>query len=125
VIDHPITRSRDHPILKTGIIVPEVAMIIRRVGVWSVARLYGGISASIGVLIGVCFALAALVGGMASAFGDAGAKGGMLGAAFGVGAIVFVPIVYGLFGLAGGALGASLYNLFAGMFGGIEVEVEQ
>jgi len=100
-------------------------MIIRRVGVWSVARLYGGISASIGVLIGACFALAALVGGMASALGDSGIRGGAIGAMFGVGAIIFLPIVYGIFGLAGGALGAALYNLFAGMFGGIEVEVEQ
>jgi hypothetical protein len=28
-------------------------------------------------------------------------------------------------GLIGGAIGAALYNLFAGMFGGLEVEIQQ
>jgi hypothetical protein len=33
--------------------------------------------------------------------------------------------MYGVLGLVGGAIGAGLYNLFAGIFGGIEVEVQQ
>jgi hypothetical protein len=106
-------------------------MIVRRVGVWSVARLYGGISGVFGLLAGIVFALMATVGGLASSMNaDASAKGagfaiGGLSALFGVGAIVVLPICYGLLGLAGGALGAFFYNLFAGMFGGIEVEVQQ
>jgi hypothetical protein len=101
-------------------------MIVRRVGVWSIARLYGGISASMGLLIGACVALVATVGGMAGAMraSDSGFGAGGLGAMFGVGAIIFLPIMYGVLGLIGGAIGAALYNLFAGMFGGIELEVE-
>jgi hypothetical protein len=43
---------------------------------------------------------------------------------FGVGAIIFLPLFYGVLGLIGGALGAALYNLFAGLFGGIELETQ-
>jgi hypothetical protein len=106
-------------------------MVIQRLGVWSVARLYGGISATFGLIAGIFFALISTLGGLAGALNaDASARGagfavGGLGALFGVGAIIFLPICYGLLGLAGGALGAALYNLFAGMFGGIEVEVQQ
>ena len=99
-------------------------MVIRHVGVWSVARLYGAISASIGLLIGACVALLAMVGGMSGALSSsqAGIRSGGLGAMLGVGAIVVAPLFYGVVGIIAGAIGASLYNLFAGMFGGIEVE---
>jgi hypothetical protein len=76
------------------------------------------------------FAAFAAIGGVAGALNsDVGAKGaglavGGLSALFGVGAIIFMPIIYGVFGLVGGAIGAALYNLFAGLFGGIEVEVQ-
>ena len=101
-------------------------MVIRRVGVWSVARLYGGISASMGVLIGACFALVGTLGGLAGGMRESGGGigAGAMGAMFGVGAIIFLPILYGVIGLVGGAIGAALYNLFAGMFGGIELETE-
>jgi len=102
-------------------------MVIRRIGVWSVARLYGGICAAMGLVFGAIFALIAVLGGMAGAatnsgsgpFGSAG-----LGAMFGVGAIIILPLFYGILGLVMGAIGAALYNLFAGMFGGIELETE-
>jgi hypothetical protein len=101
-------------------------MIIRRVGVWSVAKLYGGISATMGLIIGACFALVAMVGGsLANARSDFGVATPGLGALVGVGAIITLPIMYGVLGLVGGAIGAGLYNLFAGIFGGIEVEVQQ
>ena len=32
--------------------------------------------------------------------------------------------MYGIIGFIGGAIGALLYNLFAGMVGGVEIEVE-
>ncbi len=105
-------------------------MVIRRIGVWSAARLYAGISGCFGLIAGIIFALMATLGGMAGAMNNAGSRGfgvaaGGLGALFGVGAIIVLPICYGLMGLVGGAIGAGLYNLFAGMFGGVEVEVQQ
>lgn len=104
-------------------------MIIRRVGVWSVARLYGGITGTIGLLAGLAFAAFATLGGVAGAMSPGMRGGGLamggLSALFGVGAIIFLPIMYGIMGLIGGAIGAALYNLFAGLFGGVEVEVQQ
>jgi hypothetical protein len=110
---------------------PEVRMIIRRVGVWSIARLYGGMSATIGLIGGLILAAFATIGGVAGAMSPAfraqggGFAAGGIGALFGVGAIIFLPIMYGIFGIVGGAIGAALYNLFADLFGGIEVEVQQ
>jgi hypothetical protein len=100
-------------------------MVIRHVGVWSVARLYGALSASMGLLFGGIIALFSLAGGAAGAFGqNADSVSGPLAMMFGVGAIVFLPVFYGILGLCAGALGAALYNLFAGMFGGIQLETE-
>ena len=47
-----------------------------------------------------------------------------LGALFGVGAVIFLPICYGVLGLLAGALTAALYNLFAGMVGGVEMDLK-
>lgn len=101
-------------------------MVVRHIGVWSVSRLYGALCAALGLLFGAIFALIAAVGGMAGAMRESGTGlgSGSLGAMFGVGAIIVFPLLYGVFGLVGGAIGASLYNLFAGMFGGIELETQ-
>ena len=37
---------------------------------------------------------------------------------------VAMPVLYGIFGIIGGAIGAALYNLVAGWVGGLEVELE-
>jgi hypothetical protein len=100
-------------------------MVIRHIGVWSVARLYGGLCAAMGLLLGAFFALAAMAGGMAGAAEGSGLATGALGAMFGVGAIIILPLVYGVLGVIMGALTAALYNLFAGMFGGIEMDIQQ
>ena len=38
---------------------------------------------------------------------------------------VAMPVMYGVFGVIGGVIGAALYNLVAGWIGGIEVEIDQ
>lgn len=43
---------------------------------------------------------------------------------FGTMFAVALPILHGIFGVIGGAIGAALYNLVAGWVGGIEVELE-
>jgi hypothetical protein len=101
-------------------------MIIRRVGVWSVARMAAAINAAIGVLAGlVLAAISILSAGIASMARDSGEQmPPFFGALFGVGAIVLLPIFYGVMGLVFGALGAAIYNLVAGAVGGIEVETQ-
>lgn len=38
--------------------------------------------------------------------------------------MIGLPIFYGLIGFVFGTIGALVYNIFAGMVGGIEIEVE-
>jgi hypothetical protein len=42
----------------------------------------------------------------------------------GIGALIFLPIMYGIFGFIAGVIGAFLYNVIAGVVGGIEIETE-
>jgi hypothetical protein len=98
-------------------------MVIRKIGVGSAARIAGALYAVIG-LVGGCFiALFSMI------------SAGLMGAAdnnlpswiapmFGIGAVVVAPIFYGLMGLVVGAVGALVYNLVAGMAGGLEIEVQ-
>jgi hypothetical protein len=55
---------------------------------------------------------------------EAGDGAPFLGALFGVGAIIVLPIFYGVLGFIAFAIGAVLYNVLAGMVGGLRVEVE-
>jgi hypothetical protein len=54
------------------------------------------------------------------------APGGESGFPFGGGTILAVtmPVIYGIMGVIGGAIGAALYNLVAGWIGGLEIELE-
>ena len=47
---------------------------------------------------------------------------GAAGAYMGYFAIVLCPLVYGMIGGIGAAIGALIYNLAAGWFGGLEIE---
>ena len=100
-------------------------MVIRRFGVWSVAKLSGTLYGCLGLIFGIIVALISVVAaGASSALRDSNLPmAGMLPAFFGVGAVILLPIMYGLMGLIFGALTAALYNLIAGWVGGIEMEV--
>lgn len=95
-------------------------MIVKRIGVASAARIYGAITAGFGLVIGVIVAMASALG---AGLAEAG-EGAFVGTVLGVGAIILLPIMYGVFGLIAGAIGALLYNLFAGMVGGVQLDVE-
>lgn len=98
-------------------------MVIRRIGAWSVGRVFGAIYAALGLLIGLVFAAISMVGAGLMSGNDQIPAG--IGAMFGVGAVVFLPICYGILGFLGGALMAALYNVFAGMVGGVEIDVQE
>lgn len=100
-------------------------MVLKRVGVWSAARIAGALYAGMGLVFGVLFAAASLLGaGFASAADSEGAMASFVGVVFGCGAVVFLPLFYGVMGALMIAFSAWLYNLFAGMVGGIEVDLE-
>jgi hypothetical protein len=41
-----------------------------------------------------------------------------------MGAVVFLPILYGLIGLVMGAVSAGLYNVLSRVVGGVEFEIQ-
>ena len=100
-------------------------MVIRQVGVWSVARVAAVLYAVIGILAGLLFASISLVGaGIAASQHSGEPLPAWFGALFGVGAIIILPVLYGVMGLVLGALSAAIYNVVAGVVGGIEMDVQ-
>ena len=95
-------------------------MVIKSIGVISVGKMYGAITAAMGLLFGLGIALFSVVGaGLADSTQSA-----VLGPRVGVGAVIFLPIMYGVMGFVMGVIGAALYNLFASMVGGVEIHTE-
>ena len=99
---------------------------IRKLGVLSVAKIYALIMLVISLIISIPYGLFIMVFGAAMM-----GTGERAGFAAGGGSIVMgllfmigLPIFYGLIGFVFGAIGALIYNLFAGIVGGVEIEVE-
>lgn len=96
-------------------------MEIKRIDPLSAGKVIGAIYAGLGLLFGAIFSLMSVVG---FAVGGADAGGpGVVGLFMGAGAIIVLPIVYGILGGLMVALSAVLYNLAAGVVGGIRVEL--
>ena len=103
---------------------------VRRIEVFSMAKMYGALMAIMGLifggLYGVVFILIGAIGG-STGFGgshsnQALAGGSMIG--IGIGAMIFMPIFYGILGFVFGALGAFIYNVLAGFVGGVQLDLE-
>ncbi|MEM7028833.1 MAG: hypothetical protein AAF629_04525 [Chloroflexota bacterium] len=94
---------------------------IRRIGVLSVAKVLAAIYACLGIIVGGVFSCAALLGATA-AYAEAGPEGLLF--LFGVGAIVVMPLTYGVLGFVIGIIVAFIYNLVAGRLGGVEFYTE-
>ena len=95
-------------------------MVVRRIGALSLAKVSSVLYAILGFIAGVLLALISMLSGAVS---DQPA-GSVFGAIFGVGAVIFLPILYGLIGFVGSLIMAALYNWVAGMIGGVELEIE-
>ena len=93
-------------------------MIIKRVAVLKLAIFQSALMAAFG-LIAALFVM--MFSAMFSGLSHQAA--GMAGVA-GIAALIIFPIMYGVIGFIAGAIGAALYNLVAGIVGGIEIEVE-
>jgi hypothetical protein len=95
-------------------------MVIKSIGAMSCAKIVGTMDAIIGLLIGACISLVALIGGL-SGFGG---NSGLAGAVFGVAAVIFLPIFYGAMGFVVTLIATSLYNVISGWVGGVELDVQ-
>ena len=95
-------------------------MVINRVGPVSVAKVALIIYGILGLVFGGIISLFALAGSMIA--DQSGSRS--LGALFGVGAIVILPICYAVIGSIGALIMTGIYNLAARAMGGIEVDVQ-
>ena len=95
-------------------------MVIRRIGPMSCARISGTLYAVMGLILGAIFSLMAMAGGLsAESFEQAG-----FAAVFGVTAIIILPLMYGGIGFIATLIAAWLYNILAGVVGGIELDLQ-
>jgi hypothetical protein len=102
-------------------------LVIRRIEPLSCAKIAAALYAVLGVVFGAILSLVSLAGGFASAaFADDPSRGtGFFPfAGLGVLAIVIFPILYGTMGFVFALIGAWLYNLAAGVMGGIKIDLE-
>ena len=102
-------------------------MTIKRLGVISVAKMYGLLAFLIGLIIGVIYGLALIIFGAAItaiAPNNDGTVGGVGTVVMGIIVMIAVPITQGIFGFIAGMIGALIYNATAGIVGGVKVELE-
>lgn len=96
-------------------------MQIKKIEPLSAGKLLGTLYALLGLLIGGIFSLLAIVGVAVGGAGGDAAMGSIIG---GIGAIIIMPLFYGVMGFIGGVVAAFFYNIIAGMVGGISLEIE-
>ncbi len=97
-------------------------MIIRRIGVWSAAKLGAAIGFGIGLV-------AALILWLASRAGPAAQQGadmtlGFDPSQYGALWVLAVPVVYAIAAAIGAAINALFFNFGAKLMGGLQIETE-
>lgn len=97
-------------------------MVIKRVNPVSAAKIGGVLYGLLGLVIGACISVFALLfSGAMAAMSDA-PGGQMYGMLFGAGAVVIMPILYGVIGFVMTLISAALYNIASKITGGVEIE---
>jgi len=95
---------------------------IRSVDVLSLAKVYGILMAAMGVLVGLIYGVVLLV--MGAVMTGGGEQEGMGLVVIGAIAVCGAPVAYGVLGFVSGLITGLVYNVIAGKFGGIELELE-
>jgi len=98
-------------------------MVVKRVGPLSAAKIAAIIYAIFGLVFGALFSLFGMAGALAGGGDNAGLGAGIMGMV-GMGAIVILPIFYACLGFVGTLIASLLYNMVAGMVGGVEIDVQ-
>ncbi len=94
-------------------------MVVKSVGVLSVGKVMACLYALLGLIIGGIFSFVTLVGATI-----AEQRAGPFELLFGVGAVILIPVLYGVIGFVGGIIMAALYNIVASLAGGVEIELK-
>lgn len=98
-------------------------MVLSRIGVLSAAKMLGVMYTLFGLIFGAFFSLLSVLGAAVNSGGPNAP--GIPFPFIGIGAIVILPIMYGLMGFIGGAIAAAIYNVLAGLTGGIEMDFQR
>lgn len=99
-------------------------MTLNRVGVLSAGKIMGVLYAVMGLIGGIFLSLFAVMGTALGSLQNQSSPEAAFGLLFGIGAIIFLPIFYGVLGFVGGIILAAVYNLIARIIGGLELELE-
>jgi hypothetical protein len=94
--------------------------VVKRVDPLSSAKIAGTLYAILGLVFGALVSLGAVLG----TFASDSAEGAAFGTLFGIGAIVLLPLFYGVLGFVTTLIMAWLYNVVSGMVGGVEFDVQ-
>jgi len=101
-------------------------MVIKRVNPISAAKIGGVLYGLLGLVIGACISIFALLfsGMMARAADESGSSmfPSMFPMMFGAGAVVIMPIFYGVIGFVMTLISAALYNVASKITGGVEID---
>ena len=95
---------------------------ITRIGIFSLARIMGGVGLVFGLIFGAIFSLVSLAG-VGLAFAEGSGAEGFIGLVFGLGAVIVLPLLYGGFAFLQGLLTGFVVNLALSLFGGLEIEL--
>ena len=95
-------------------------MVIKRIEPLSCGKLVGVLYGAMGLIIGAIVSVAAMAGGFAARDVLGPLAGGMIG----IGAIILLPLLYGGLGFVVAVIAAWLYNLAAGLTGGVEIDLK-
>jgi hypothetical protein len=98
-------------------------MVVRRVKPLSLGKILGAMYLVLGLIAGLIISAVSVLGFAIGSVAAPDQPGNMAGLVFGVGAVVVIPLVYGTLGFIGGLIAALVYNLIAGVVGGVEIEV--
>ena len=103
-------------------------MTIKRFGVFSVAKMQSLVMFVIGLVIGVIYGLIFMIFGAAisamAPSGEGQAVGGVSTIVIGLVFMIAFPIIYAIFGFIIGCIWALVYNMAAGIVGGVKFELE-
>jgi hypothetical protein len=99
-------------------------MVLQRVGVLSAGKVLGVMGLVIGLFLGGVMALFTMLGVAIGAQQQGGDQA--IPAIFaGVGAVIILPVFYGVVSFISGIIYAAIYNLIAHLVGGLELHFER
>src|SRR5947209_12916867 len=101
-------------------------MQVRRVGIFSYAKITAVTTAAFGLIFGIIYGLIVIIFGAAILAGGGSNTGAAGAGSIVAGLLIMIglPIFYGILGFIFGAIGALIYNVAAGIIGGLEMELE-